>query len=121
MNNDLDIKDLVDCDVKAESGLKINTLNTLIEEDFLKNVIEYDYNLDTFDENYVKSIYDLYKDDIYDLVINYNSIKNIWKVGYSNTFKYILKTENSSLSEAINNLKEITDKYMEDNKIKMVT
>lgn len=119
MNKDLDIKDLVDCAVKAEPGLKTNILNTSIDEDFFKNVIEYDYNLDVFDENYVKSVYDPYKDDIYNLVINYNSIKNTWKVGYSNTFKYILKTENSSLSEAINDLKEMTDKYIEDNKIEV--
>ena len=108
----LNIDDLIDCDVTAEEG--INFITTSTSESFLDDVIDYNYNLDEFERSYIKSIYSPYKDNIYDLSIHYDSTNNIWEVGYTDMLSYELRIENKSLTQALNDLKELAEKYIND-------
>ncbi len=112
----LNIDDLIDIDVTSEEG--INFISTSTNESFyddVTDIINYDYNLDEFERSYIKSIHS--PDNIYDLSIRYDSSNDIWKVGYINMLSYELYIENKSLTQALNDLKELAEKYIKDNQL----
>lgn len=105
--------------VTNESGLCYNT--TITFDDICeKNVLEDDienWSLDEFSRSFPKDLYDPYKDEIYGLIIIYDNMQLVWKVGYSNLFKYILIVEHEDLIEALKELKEKREQYIIDNNL----
>lgn len=104
-------------DVTNESGVYYDTTTTfddLCQENVLEDDIE-NWSLDEFSKSFPKDLYDPYKDEIYSLSIIYDNMQLVWKVSYSNLFKYLLVVENEDLLEALKELKDKREEYIIEN------
>lgn len=104
-------------DVTNESGLYYDTTTTfddLCQENVLEDDIE-NWSLDEFSKSFPKDLYDPYKDEIYSLSIIYDNMQLVWKVAYSNLFKYLLVVKNENLFEALKELKDKREEYIIEN------
>lgn len=115
MNDEL--VEISSLDVTNESGLYYDTTTTfddICEENVLEDDIE-NWSLDEFSKSFPKDLYDPYKDEIYSLSIIYDNMQLVWKVAYSNLFKYLLVVENEDLLEALKELKDKREEYIIEN------